>query len=84
VLKLALPTEDAALTCSGAELVDVTAPRAERGHPDAEGEGALLGKRYTDDEVGIELLCTKAGPGTLAVDGRPVTIKGAKPLPSSD
>ena len=44
----------------------------------------LLGKRYVDDESDIEVLCTKAGDGALAVDGRPLVLKTAKPLPSSD
>ncbi|HLN18419.1 MAG TPA: hypothetical protein VK277_16885 [Acidimicrobiales bacterium] len=82
---LVRPAEDeVTLTCSDAALVDVAAPREDHGHPAAEGEGTLLGKRYVDEEAGIELLCTKAGPGSLACDGRPLAIKGAKPLPSSD
>ena len=48
------------------------------------GEGTQLGKRYVDEELGVELLCTKAGAGSLTVSGRPVALKGAKPLPSSD
>ncbi len=48
------------------------------------GDGPLLGKRYADDELGLELLCTRAGTGALTVDGRPLLVKGAKPLPSSD
>ena len=48
-------------------------------------EGTLLGKRYADAEVGIELLCTKAGKGTLSLgSGGPLPLKDAKPLPSSD
>jgi hypothetical protein len=48
-------------------------------------EGAiLLGKRYVDEESDIEVLCTKAGDGALAVDGRVLVLKTAKPLPSSD
>jgi hypothetical protein len=48
------------------------------------GEGTLLGKRYADDELGIELLCTQAGEGALTVGDQPLLVKGAKPLPSSD
>lgn len=47
-------------------------------------EGTLIGKRYADDELGLELLCTKAGEGSLSLDGRPLAVKDAKPLPSSD
>jgi hypothetical protein len=48
------------------------------------GDGPLLGKRYADEELGLELLCTRPGKGALTVDGRPLLVKGAKPLPSSD
>lgn len=48
------------------------------------GDGPLLGKRYVDEELGLELLCTRAGQGALTVDDRPLLVKGAKPLPSSD
>jgi hypothetical protein len=46
--------------------------------------GSLLGKRYSDDELGLELLCTKGGEGTLAVNGTPLPLRDAKPLPASD
>ena len=29
------------------------------------GDGPLLGKRYADEELGLELLCTRAGDGAL-------------------
>jgi hypothetical protein len=78
--------EDVELTCGGATMVDVRGPEAGRqGQLDpAHMEGTLLGKRYADDERGIELLCTKPGQGTLALGGVPVALKDAKPLPASD
>ncbi len=84
VVVVKAPTTEVELTCSGSGLVDMDSTRGQGGHPDAEGEGALLGKRYVDEEADLELLCTKAGPGALACDGRTLTIRGAKPLPSSD
>jgi hypothetical protein len=45
--------------------------------------GTQVGKRFEHDS-GLELLCTKAGSGTLAVDGIPLPLKESKPLPSSD
>jgi hypothetical protein len=79
------PRGDVTLSCAGAPLVDVGAPRSGSGHVGAgEGGGALLGKRYEDEEAGLEVLCTTPGPGTLACDGRPMAVKRAKPLPSSD
>jgi hypothetical protein len=48
------------------------------------GDPTLTGKRYADEDLGLELLCTKAGEGWLSVGDRPLLVKGAKPLPSSD
>jgi hypothetical protein len=47
-------------------------------------DGSLIGKRFADPDSGVELLVTKAGTGSLAVDGTAIPIKDAKPLPSSD
>ncbi|HEY2084895.1 MAG TPA: hypothetical protein VGH54_02475 [Mycobacterium sp.] len=46
--------------------------------------GVVLGKRYVDEPTGLEVLCTKAGAGPLAADGRQLVIKAAKALPASD
>lgn len=45
---------------------------------------AAVGKRYVDPDSGLEVLCSKAGFGALAYDGRPLSLKSAKPLPASD
>jgi hypothetical protein len=47
-------------------------------------EGTLLGKRYICDDAGLEVLCTKSGEGSLALDKTPLVVQGAKPLPPSD
>ena len=47
-------------------------------------QGTLLGKRYSDETSGVELLCTKGGAGTLTCNGVVLEVKGAKPLPASD
>jgi hypothetical protein len=75
---------DVALTCGGLPLARAgeNGPRGEI-QPGQEGE-VLLGKRYVDEDDTLELLCTKPGEGALAVDGRPLGPKSAKPLPSSD
>jgi len=46
--------------------------------------GTLIGKRYVNAAGDLELLCTRPGAGTLALGGAALTVKGAKPLPSSD
>ena len=46
--------------------------------------GTLMGKRYGNEESGLEILCTKPGAGSLSVGDEALLEKGAKPLPSSD
>ncbi|KLL95143.1 hypothetical protein NJ76_29595 [Rhodococcus sp. IITR03] len=58
--------------------------RRRRGHRRRASRPTALGKRYTDAEGTVELLCTTPGTGALAVDGVPLSLKTAKPLPASD
>jgi hypothetical protein len=51
--------------------------------PGFEG-GTLLGKRYADDDLRLELLCTKPGQGSISVGNTVLEIKEAKALPASD
>jgi hypothetical protein len=85
VMVVAAPKADVELTCGGAPLVGLdAAPATGRApSPDAAG-GTQLGKRYVNEAGDLELLCTKPGQGSLACDGKPLAIKAAKPLPSSD
>lgn len=86
VIVVRWPDDDLALTCGGAAMVDPRGPEAgatNTADPTQLG-GAQLGKRYADEELGVELLCTKAGQGTLALNGTPLPLKTAKPLPASD
>ncbi|BFM07811.1 hypothetical protein [Halioxenophilus aromaticivorans] len=69
--------------CGGAPMAEV-AP-AEKGTASADfSEGTQMGKRYVDEVGSLELLCVKAGTGSLAIDGKALQLKDAKPLPSSD
>ncbi|HLY56153.1 MAG TPA: hypothetical protein VKS60_11385 [Stellaceae bacterium] len=80
-----IPGTDEQLFCGGAAMLphDQARDPAAVPAPDA-AEGSQLGKRYVDVESGAELLCTKAGKGSLALGGRKLTIREAKRLPSSD
>ena len=73
---------DVEINCCGAPMAEADGAAATPAAPDP--EGILLGKRYADEESGIELLCTAPGPGPLSVDGRELAVKGPKPLPASD
>lgn len=78
------PSEQGVITCGGEA---VTAPGAGAGVTqlaDADPAPALIGKRYVDEATGLEVLCTKGGKGAFAFEGRPLTLKEAKPLPASD
>ncbi|MET7770916.1 hypothetical protein [Nocardia sp. NPDC005366] len=79
------PAGEIALTCGGAQMVAGKAGTGDGSAIDPNRNfGTQLGKRYVDEEVGVEVLCTKGGQGSLAVGDRPLEIKQAKPLPSSD
>ena len=75
------PSAPVVLTCGGVEVVEAGADRPGGGHADASGEGTLVGKRYADEETGLEVLCAKPGPGTLAADGREVPDQGRQAAP---
>ncbi len=73
------------LTCGGAPMIDAAEGVATGGAVSTDAaQGTQLGKRYVDAAGSAELLCTKPGEGSLAIDGAPLQLKGAKPLPSSD
>src|SRR5689334_19059220 len=83
VIVVRAPAGDLELGCGGAPLIG--ADEAPSGEIDpALSEGTLIGKRYAEEELGLELLCTKGGAGTLTCNGAVLQVKGAKPLPASD
>src|SRR3972149_10323097 len=79
------PKAPVSLQCGGQAMI---------AHADAKPAGAALsadfsggtqaGKRYIDAESGIELLCSQAGKGSPAMDGRAIAAADAKKLPASD
>lgn len=74
---------EASLECGGVTMIG-----HDDGGPSHCGDDAvpevLLGKRYTAANLGIEVLCTKAGCGPLRLGGVQLALKEAKPLPASD
>lgn len=84
VVVVEAPPGDVDIECGGQKMVAADAPDpAGRPAPGADG-GTLLGKRYVDATGASELLCSRAGDGSLAVGGVAAEVKAAKPLPSSD
>lgn len=78
-----VPDEDVDLRCGGAPMLPIEEEPVEPAEPRAGfADGTQLGKRYGEAE--LELLCTKAGEGSLSVGTTPLPLASAKPLPSSD
>lgn len=72
-----------AVECGGKPMSE--SQPAERSELDAAfAGGTTIGKRYVNADNSIELLCVKAGKGSLSIDGTALQIKDSKPLPSSD
>jgi len=85
VMVVAAERSDVDLRCGGAPMLDIAEKPPEGGAVAADANGGTqIGKRYVDEAGSLELLCTKPGEGSLALDGAPLQLKGAKPLPSSD
>jgi hypothetical protein len=79
------PSGAPTLECGGAPMVPHDAERPAGGTVDAAHSGGTqMGKRFADPDSGIEVLATKGGEGSLSLDGAPLALKDAKPLPSSD
>jgi len=83
VVRVADPT--VVIECGGAPMRAAGTP-PEPGAAPAAGldGGSLIGKRYGGPEAAVELLCVKAGAGTLAASGHVLDLRSAKPLPASD
>lgn len=83
VIVVRAPKKDIHLGCGGAPLVPAgTAVGPGRSPAPNLAGGTLLGKRYGQED--LELLCTKAGDGTLTRDDEPLPMKQPKSLPASD
>lgn len=89
VIVVRAPAADVILHCGGQPmtLIDRNGPPPEPVAAlldPALAAGTQLGKRYVAADSAIEVLCTKAGAGTLTLGGSPLTVANSKPLPSSD
>jgi hypothetical protein len=84
VIVIRAPEAECTLTCGGVVMAAPDQPvKAAEPDPSLMG-GTQIGKRYVDEADTIQVLCTKAGNGTLALDGKPLVLQAAKPLPASD
>ena len=85
VIVLKAPRMDVQLECGGKPMGEFGGDMPDTASIDPRySTGTELGKRYTHPASLLEVLCTKGGKGTLAVDGEALVTQGAKQLPSSD
>jgi hypothetical protein len=85
VMVIAAPEKPVEISCGGAPLIGIDEKPSAGASPAAGAAGGTaLGKRYVNPAGDLELLCTKAGAGSLSADGVALGVKGAKPVPSSD
>jgi hypothetical protein len=85
VVVVRAPSDNIDIRCGGQSMLPLTPEAVVTGSVDPRHSGGtLVGKRYVNEELNVELLCTKGGKGSLAVGDTPLLVKAAKPLPSSD
>jgi hypothetical protein len=85
VIILRAPKNDVEVCCGGVAMLTAENITPEIELPAASnGSGLILGKRYAHESFDLECLCTRAGGGELTVNGEPLSLKDAKPLPPSD
>lgn len=70
------------IACADAPMVEDPDARADDATEG--GDEVLIGKRYTHEASGLELLCTRSGAGPLTADGEPLALLASRPLPASD
>lgn len=85
VMVIKVPAGECQLNCGGQPMIAMAATRDPAvALAAAQDNACLVGKRYTDAEDKIEVLCTKGGKGAMTANGQALAVKQAKALPSSD
>ena len=80
---MVIKAAELAVECGGAPMSE-DKPATKGAINPSFAEGTKMGKRYVNAAGTLELLCIKAGQGSLSIDGAALQLKDAKPLPSSD
>jgi hypothetical protein len=85
VIVVKAPPMPVDLRCGGQGMVAKRHRRYASGPVDImHSDGTEVGQRYADEEVGLEVLCTKAGDGSLSLGDRRLPSKDSTPIPTSD
>jgi hypothetical protein len=85
VIVVKAPGAPVDLRCGGRAVETVDGePSAPSAIAEGFASGTHLGKRYADEQSGLEVLCTKGGPASISIGAQVLSPKVAKALPSSD
>jgi hypothetical protein len=85
IMVVTASADDVELTCGGVAMLEAgaEAPAGAAVHPD-HAVGIGMGKRYITEDESLEVLCVKAGDGSLAANGQLLLQKDTKQLPKTD
>jgi hypothetical protein len=72
------------LRCGGEPMVPVDGATGSGDPAPGFAGGTTIGKRYASADGLLELLCVRAGAGSLSIGDEIIALKDAKPLPASD
>ena len=82
IMVIAAPDDDVDICCGGASMGE---GESNGGAVAADhGDGTAIGKRYVNEDGSLEVLCVKAGDGSLSVGDTALAVKDAKKLPKTD
>lgn len=84
IMVVAAPAGDIEITCGGAAMLASGDDAAKVDVNPDHAVGIVIGKRYITEDEGLEVLCVKAGEGSLAVAGNLLLLKDTKKLPKTD
>lgn len=82
IMVIAAPDGEVDLCCGGAAMSE---GGGNGGTAVADlAKGSAIGKRYVNEDGSLEVLCVKAGDGSLSVGSVALAVKDAKKLPKTD
>lgn len=82
IMVIAAPDGNVELCCGGTPMTD-SGSNGGAMNPDF-ADGSAIGKRYVNEDGSLEVLCVKAGDGSLSVGSDALRVKDAKKLPKTD
>lgn len=83
IMVITAPDGDVELFCGGSPMAEGDGANGGAVDP-AYAAGTAIGKRYVNADGSLEVLCVKAGSGSLSLSDAALAVKDAKKLPKTD